>query len=349
MNPATVQLESVLWSSNHGLVALANAADAEGAKASEAARGASEADSAAAAVCGFEDVLRPDLSVPDLAGAAVSKGNFVLKLQRRNASESGMHVVGDENVHQAENEIDIMRHLDAEPSKCKFIVEFLFGTCTPQVSYIGMEHCRGGDLFSLLASCDSLLIGDVIHYAVEIAIGIQYLHDRNIIHADLKPENIGLTASGHVRLLDFGLSVLLDEERDRNPENGRLEVVTSSGTIFYSAPEILRRECHGIETDWWSYGVLIFEMLFGSWPWDGVDAQETCNLICCTPLPSPQDLGAEALDADWDLIEKLLVKPRSERLGYNKGLEDIKTHALFASVDWDLAAREGYLAPFSLQ
>lgn len=265
----------------------------------------------------------------------ISGGEFVIKSRQKNSKQ---------NVQQIETEMRVMRQLAASP----FIVDLYLTMEDETQVTLGMQYCQGGDLFSLLAHQDILSLTDVTFYAAEIALAIQHMHNFNILHADLKPENIGITASGHVRLLDFGLSVFLDEEGTPNPSNGRLEVITGAGTIYYSAPEILCRAPHGKESDWWSFGVLLYEMLYGTWPWAVDDVQATCELICRAPLlPCADDISTKSID--WDIVRKLLTKSRTLRLGYISGLDEVSQHPFFNCVDWFRLSEQAYLPPFSLQ
>ncbi|GBG33613.1 Protein kinase, putative [Hondaea fermentalgiana] len=246
---------------------------------------------------------------------------------------------------QIQVEMEIMHKLSLAERKVPFVVDFLFAKTIDTRSYIGMGVCSGGDLFTLL-SYETLKPAEVLFYAVEMALGIQFLHDNFIIHGDLKPENVALDSNGHVRLIDFGLSVHLDPHKDFNRANGRCEVLTQSGTLPYCAPEIMNRKPHGVETDWWSYAVILFEMLFGCLPWYSEDDQETCSLICGAPLDLPTDGIVEP--RSFDLLERLLVKRREDRLGFANGLADIKRHRFFKRVDWSKAVQEKYRAPFIL-
>mmetsp|Transcript_15688 Transcript_15688/g.30315 ORF Transcript_15688/g.30315 Transcript_15688/m.30315 type:complete len:477 (+) Transcript_15688:464-1894(+) len=247
---------------------------------------------------------------------------------------------------QIQVEMDIMRKLSLCTEKNPFVVDFLFAETIGPRAYIGMGVCSGGDLFTLL-SYETLKPAEVLFYAVEMALGLQHLHDNYIIHGDLKPENIALNCHGHVRLIDFGLSVHLDPTRDLNRLNGRCEVMTQSGTLPYCAPEIMNRRKHGVETDWWSYAVILFEMLFECLPWYSEDDQETCSLICAAPLEPPSGVSIEP--RCFDLIERLLVKKREARLGFATGLEEIKAHRFFKRVDWTKALQQKYRAPFILE
>ncbi|MGH0142234.1 UNVERIFIED_CONTAM: hypothetical protein FKN15_076094 [Acipenser sinensis] len=112
---------------------------------------------------------------------------------------------------------------------------------------------------------------DVKFYLAELALGLDHLHSVGIIYRDLKPENILLDEVGHIKLTDFGLSKeAIDHEK---------KAFSFCGTVEYMAPEVVNRQGHNHSADWWSYGVLMFEMLTGSLPFQGKDRKETMNLI----------------------------------------------------------------------
>lgn len=238
------------------------------------------------------------------------------------------------------NEVDILRAVAGH----QFVAELLFAEEAQQTMYIGMQLCAGGDLFSLL-STETLAVPDVVFFAVEIALALQHVHDKHVVHGDLKPENVGISASGHVLLLDFGLAERLDPEKDRDPRTGRLLTATStgSGTLPYSSPEVLARERRGFEADWWSYGVVLFEMLFRFVPWEHEEPCALARLICLGPLRAPPHDAAHAVA--FNLVERLLEKAPAERISYDGGLAGMTTHRFFSQVDWDLASAVGYGRP----
>jgi serine/threonine protein kinase len=228
---------------------------------------------------------------------------------------------------------------DASP----FVVQLVFVAATSRCVFVGMEFCSGGDLYKLMSS-EELRPADVLFYACEIGEALRHVHARDVLHCDIKPENVGLGADGHLRLYDFGQSRVLCEE-DRNPRTGRREVVTHSGTLPYCCPEVLRRAPHSYESDWWSFAVLVYEMFFGCLPWHTEDDIDTCELICTAELELPHE-GPPADDLCWDLVQQMLRKNRDARLGYPGGWSDIKQHAWFAKVDWDKCRARKYAAPF---
>lgn len=123
--------------------------------------------------------------------------------------------------------------------------------------YFLLEYCPGGELFNLL-SMKRLKEEHVKFYAVQIILGLKYLHERNIIYRDLKPENIVIDKDGYVKLTDFGLSKLGMSEETKT--------YSVCGTPEYLAPEILRKEGHNKNVDWWTLGCIVYEMIFNRPP-----------------------------------------------------------------------------------
>jgi len=204
----------------------------------------------------------------------------------------------------------------------------------------------GGDLYTHLNERWPLPGPDVVLYCAEIGTALHYMHEQNVIYLDLKAENVLITQTGHVRLVDFGISVVLDES-NLTPQ-GRFEVVSEAGTLPYCAPEILKRQSHSFESDWWSLGVLLFEMLVGYAPFmTSDDPQDICQSICNLPFEVPDDVYQDNV-AEFHLVEILLKKHQRLRLGYNDGDFEygFKQHEFFQKYDlnWD-ALNEEEISP----
>jgi len=260
---------------------------------------------------------------------------FALKVvhisQKRNMS----------SISTIREEINILKLLTKDVGS-PFVVKLLFSEETSAIVFIGMELCLGGDLFTLM-SFARLNIPQILFFAAEIACGLDFLHQNHIIHGDLKPENVAMTRCGHVRLIDFGLSVQMDESRDFDKACGRLTVYRESGTLPYCSPEVLRRERHGFDSDWWSFGVVLFEMLFDDLPWIDASDEVTCSRICTEPLEPPSEDVVN--DQCFYLIDQLLEKDLNVRLGMRNGLQEIKAHPFFHPLDFEMVLHEAYIPP----
>ncbi|XP_045020477.1 ribosomal protein S6 kinase alpha-6 isoform X6 [Bubalus bubalis] len=174
---------------------------------------------------------------------------------------------------------------------------------------------------------------DVKFYLAELALALDHLHRLGIVYRDLKPENILLDEIGHIKLTDFGLSKeSVDQEK---------KAYSFCGTVEYMAPEVVNRRGHSQSADWWSYGVLMFEMLTGTLPFQGKDRNETMNMILKAKLGMPQFLSAEA----QSLLRMLFKRNPANRLG-SEGVDEIKRHLFFANIDWNKLYKREVQPPF---
>ncbi|KAG5536771.1 hypothetical protein RHGRI_024261 [Rhododendron griersonianum] len=166
-------------------------------------------------------------------------------------------------------------------------------------------------------------------YAAEIVAAVSHLHKCGIVHRDLKPENILMDTDGHVLLTDFGLAKEIDESSRSN---------SMCGTTEYMAPEILLSKGHNKDADWWSVGILLFEMLSGKPPFTHTNRKKLQERIINEKVKLPPRLTSEA----HSLLKELLQKDPSKRLGSGpRGADEIKSHKWFRSINWKkLEARE---------
>ncbi|XP_069576510.1 ribosomal protein S6 kinase alpha-1 isoform X1 [Brachyistius frenatus] len=216
-----------------------------------------------------------------------------------------------------------------------FVVKLHYAFQTEGKLYLILDFLRGGDLFTRLSKEVMFTEEDVKFYLAELALGLDHLHSLGIIYRDLKPENILLDEEGHIKLTDFGLcKEAIDHEK---------KAYSFCGTVEYMAPEVVNRQGHIHSADWWSFGVLMFEMLTGALPFQGKDRKETMNLILKARLGMPQFLSAEA----QSLLRALFKRNPSNRLGSGAdGAEEIKRHGFFSTIDWNKLFRREVKPPF---
>uniref|UniRef100_A0A670IF96 Ribosomal protein S6 kinase n=1 Tax=Podarcis muralis TaxID=64176 RepID=A0A670IF96_PODMU len=212
-----------------------------------------------------------------------------------------------------------------------FIVKLHYAFQTEGKLYLILDFLRGGDLFTRLSKEVMFTEEDVKFYLAELALALDHLHSLGIIYRDLKPEK--LLNSLCFLSPDFGLSKeSIDHEK---------KAYSFCGTVEYMAPEVVNRRGHTQSADWWSFGVLMFEMLTGTLPFQGKDRKETMTLILKAKLGMPQFLSPEA----QSLLRMLFKRNPANRLGPD-GVEEIKRHPFFSTIDWNKLYRREINPPF---
>lgn len=172
-------------------------------------------------------------------------------------------------------------------------------------------------------------------FCAELVLALGHLHRRKVVYRDLKPENILLDAEGHLKLADFGLS----KEGIQSAAEG---TKSFCGTPEYLAPEILDRRGHGTAVDWWSLGMLLYEMLTGLPPWYTRDRKKLYSRLRSAPLEFPPYVSSCARD----ILSGLLTRDPTTRLGAQGDAKEIMQHPFFAEVDWPLLRARRVQPPF---
>ncbi|KAF2275607.1 serine/threonine-protein kinase YPK2/YKR2 [Westerdykella ornata] len=204
-----------------------------------------------------------------------------------------------------------------------FIVPLKFSFQSPEKLYLVLAFVNGGELFHHLQKEQRFDINRARFYTAELLCALECLHGFNVIYRDLKPENILLDYTGHIALCDFGLCKLDMKDEDRTN--------TFCGTPEYLAPELLTGGGYTKAVDWWTLGVLLYEMLTGLPPFYDEQTNEMYRKILNEPLHFP---GPEIVPvAARDLLTRLLDRDPAKRLGA-KGAAEIKAHYFFHSIDW---------------
>ncbi|KAG2535798.1 probable serine/threonine protein kinase IREH1 [Panicum virgatum] len=244
-----------------------------------------------------------------------------------------------------------------------FVVRFFYSFTSRENLYLVMEYLNGGDLYSLLRNLGCLDEDVARVYLAEVVLALEYLHSMHIVHRDLKPDNLLIAHDGHIKLTDFGLSKvgLINSTDDLSgpavsgsslygddePQMSELEQMdhrarrqnrSAVGTPDYLAPEILLGTGHGCSADWWSVGVILFELIVGIPPFNAEHPQTIFDNILNRKIPwphVPEEMSVEA----QDLIDKLLTEDPHQRLGAN-GASEVKRHPFFKDISWDTLARQ---------
>ncbi|KZF19488.1 Pkinase-domain-containing protein [Xylona heveae TC161] len=239
-----------------------------------------------------------------------------------------------------------------------FIVTLYHSFQSDEHLYLCMEYCMGGEFFRALQTRPGKCISedDARFYAAEVTAALEYLHLMGFIYRDLKPENILLHQSGHIMLSDFDLSKQSEPGGKPTVIFGRTGASASSlpaidtkscianfrtnsfvGTEEYIAPEVIKGCGHTSAVDWWTLGILIYEMLYGTTPFKGKNRNATFANILRDDVPFPEHSGApQTSNLCKSLIRKLLIKDEARRLGSRAGASDVKVHPFFRPTQWAL-------------
>ncbi|XP_031393821.1 probable serine/threonine protein kinase IRE isoform X3 [Punica granatum] len=226
--------------------------------------------------------------------------------------------------------------------------------------YLVMEYLNGGDLYSLLRNLGCLDEEMARIYIAEVVLALEYLHSLNVIHRDLKPDNLLIGQDGHIKLTDFGLSKVglinstddfsapqvssggflkEDETKDQHSINREQRQKHSVvGTPDYLAPEILLGMGHGKTADWWSVGIILYELLVGIPPFNADHPQNIFDNIMNRDIPWPKVPEEMSYDV-YDLIDRLLTENPVQRLGAT-GAAEVKQHSFFKNINWDTLAKQ---------
>jgi len=211
----------------------------------------------------------------------------------------------------------------ASNRKHPFLINLFAGFQTDKHIFFVMEYSMGGDLMRHIHD-DIFSEERASFYAACVVLGLEFLHENNIVYRDLKLDNLLLDREGFVKLADFGLC-----KEGMGPED---RTSTFCGTPEFLAPEVLTDSSYTRAIDWWGLGVLIYEMLVGEPPFSGDDEEEIFDSIVTDDVSYPRFLSLEAIT----LLRRLLRKDPTKRLGYGEAdASEIKVQRFFNHIEWD--------------
>jgi protein-serine/threonine kinase len=278
----------------------------------------------------------------------IGAGSFgeVFLVKYKNDHMYAMKVLNKENIDikKARTEYEILLE-----SHHPFVTNLQFCFQTELNLYMVMQYCAGGNFYNILKKQKCFSEHETKFYGSCLLLALEYLHFKGIIHRDVKLENIIMHASGHIMLTDFDLSLSSDKIIHRcivkkySHEKGLCSepnIVSDRqvGTSMYMAPEIVCGKTYGPMIDWWSYGILIYEMLYGISPFEGKNVYDTFNLIiqCHLEFPTLTPTNCKISSKLKNLIKNLLEYESDKRLGYTGGSTEIKDHPFFNKVEFQL-------------
>ena len=235
------------------------------------------------------------------------------------------HTIGERNI--------LVRTATADSP---FIVGLKYSFQTPTDLFFVTGFMSGGELFNHLQKAGRFDEIRAKFYIAELILALQHLHQQDIVYRDLKPENILLDANGHIALCDFGLSKAnLAKDETTN---------TFCGTTEYLAPEVLLDEAGYTKmVDFWSLGVLVFEMCCGWSPFYAEDTQQMYKNIAFGKVRFPKDTLSVS---GRNFVKGLLNRNPKHRLGALRDAEELKEHQFFEDTDWDAIMNKSVVPPF---
>lgn len=219
----------------------------------------------------------------------------------------------------------IMAHANSE-----WIVQLHYAFQDNKYLYMVMDYMPGGDIVSLMSMYD-IPEKWAVFYTMEVVLALDTIHNMGFVHRDVKPDNMLLDRTGHLKLADFGTCM-------RMGPGGLIKSSNAVGTPDYISPEVLQSQSgdgeYGRECDWWSVGIFLYEMLYGDTPFYADSLVGTYGKIMDhkKSLSFPSDLDIDISSEAKSLIRAFLTD-RNERLGRN-GIDEIKRHPFFRNTDW---------------
>lgn len=242
-----------------------------------------------------------------------------------------------------------------------FVVKMYASFQTTNKLYYCMEYMAGGEFYRMLQAQPEKRIGEeqARFYGAEVVSALEYLHAMGFVYRDLKPENVLLRGDGHLALSDFDLSkqataqvAQVVEKKssvfNKKRGNSKLDLldIQAQGPVFegdaksfvgtaeYLSPEVLSGEQQTAAVDWWTLGVLVYEMIFGQTPFKGSAQDATFQNIMQKDLKFPADVQVSKECKDF--LKRLLSKDPKKRLGSNGGASEIRNHKWFSEINWAL-------------
>lgn len=216
-----------------------------------------------------------------------------------------------------------------------FIVNMVASFADERKLYLVLEFVVGGEIFTHLRSAGRFPNDVAKFYHAELVLAFEYMHTKDIIYRDLKPENLLLDNKGHAKITDFGFAKKVPER-----------TFTLCGTPEYLAPEVIQSKGHGKAVDWWTMGILLYEFIAGYPPFYDESPFRIYEKILEGKVKFPNWFDSRARD----LVKGMLMIDHTKRLGTLKnGVADIKTHPYFHGANWEKLLAKHYPAPIPVK
>jgi len=237
-----------------------------------------------------------------------------------------MQIIKNKNIENIKNEKKILENIDHP-----FIIKLRFTFQNKDKIFMAFDYYNGGELFFHLQRHRRFSENLTRFYAAEIYLALKHLHSLNILYRDLKPENIILDKFGHIKLIDFGLAKKSKKSSDLTS--------TVCGTNEYIPPEVICGKKYSFNFDWWGFGNILYEMLFG---YPAFTDESKTALFKKIVSKEPSYKGAKLSDEASDLLKSLLNKDPEKRIKPDQ----IKNHPWFKGINFDDIANLKTIPPF---
>lgn len=288
-------------------------------------------------------ILTKDLEIECQLGEG-AQGNIYLTKHKTSEKKYALKVfkknkpLRKAKTNEIQNEAKILDQLNHP-----FIIECYQNYETDSYNSLLLEFCQGGDLLyhcqRMEESTRKFSESSVKFYIACLAMALDHIHSQGYVYRDLKPENVLIDQEGYPKIWDFGLSI---SQADIDFKTAKKHC----GTQEYFSPEIVNREVYGKEVDWWSLGILTYELLFSETPF------EDSNIFVANDKIKSQDPNfwkRGDLSSEWiDFISQLLSKDKNNRIGMN-GIKEISNHPWFSDVDWKAIESKESPSPYSIK
>ena len=245
---------------------------------------------------------------------------------------SKVKIIDNQNIKNIKNERDLLSKLNHP-----FIVNMHFSFQNSNYLYLVMDLLTGGDLRYHLFHQKSFNEKQSRFFLACVILGLEYCHSNLIIHRDIKPENVILDSFGYAHITDFGIAKI------QQPNNAN----ETSGTPGYMAPEVLFGKNHTTVVDYFAVGVMCYEFMKGIKPYVGRNRKEIKEKIKDKEIK----IDKRNLKQGWsleaaDFINQLLQRQPNRRLGYTGGINELKKHPWFKTIDWKELYNRKLTSPF---
>ena len=272
----------------------------------------------------FSEFQLEDFQIMKILGRG-AYGKVYLVFYKNNKEYYAMKSLKIENIKDDKQIYRCIENKKIQNLEFPFLIDVELCFITDDRIYFIMEFVHGEDLLtSIRLNEEKFDEGQVKFYAVLLGLSLQYLHQNRIILKDLHLDNIIIDRTGYLKLINFKIGQLFDIKE---------ESILMKETSEFLSPEVISSNSCRKENDWWSYGIILYQLLFGIPPFYSNDDNEIRQQILYNELRFPKDSNIS--ETAKDLLRLLLKKNPDERLGASNGFDEIKQHKFFEGINFE--------------